>query len=229
MVDHALSIDLHKRWSDLFDCTLQGSGAITAFRRSGLMRIRGWTPELAEDTDVSLRMVKAGWRIRFAPEAVAITEVPSRTSALVRQRTRWERGGLRTYFKKHRRLMLPSVAGWSFATELWAELFFSVVASIAYPLYLAWLALTDPWALLIAWTITGAVYTLCSVLSLLVVARICVRIEDPLSLLGAALVTPFYKGCLRWVRVRALILEFLRVDYEDPFLPHTAWTHAPRY
>jgi len=55
------------------------------------------------------------------------------------------------------------------------------------------------------------------------------RIHKPLSLLAPALLTPLYKEGLRWVRVKAIVMELLRVRYEDPFLPDSAWRHAPRF
>ncbi len=227
--EYSVSIDLHKRWTDLFGCTLQGSGAITAFRRSGLLATRGWMQELAEDSDISLRMVKEGWKIAFEPAAVAITDVPESLSGLIRQRTRWDRGGLRNYFKKHRRLMRPSVSGWSFATEMWSEFFFSVVATLCWPVYFFWLLWQSPWVLATVLVIASVVNVALSLFALLVVARVCERILEPARLLGAALLTPFYKGFLRWVRLRAIVYEFLRYRYDDPYLPQSAWAHAPRY
>lgn len=228
-LEYAISIDLHKRWTDLWGCTLQGSGAITAFRRKPLMELGGWMQELAEDTDISLRMVKAGWKLVFAPLAVAITDVPEKLSVLTRQRARWDRGGLRNYFKKHWRLMLPRTAGWAFASEMWAEFFYSVIATLAYPLYFLWLCWTAPWVLGLVLLASTVVNVSLSLLSLLAVASVCERIHDPARLLGAALATPFYKGYLRWVRFRATVYDLLRYRYDDSYLPQSAWAHAPRW
>jgi hypothetical protein len=125
--------------------------------------------------------------------------------------------------------MRPSVSGWSFATELWSELFFSVIATLIYPFYCAWLLWQSPWLLLFVFFVMGFVNMSLSLLSLASVARVCKRIIDPGALIGAALASPFYKGFLRWVRFRALVMELLRVRYEDPYLPASAWVHAPRY
>ena len=48
-------------------------------------------------------------------------------------------------------------------------------------------------------------------------------------MLGAALVTPFYKGYLRWVRLRATLYELARFRYEDAYLPYSAYANAPRW
>ena len=213
-LEYAVAIDLKKRWSDLLGCTLQASGAIQAFRRCVLTDVRGWDQELAEDTDVSLRIVQAGWRLAFAPDAVALTEVPTSLKVLTRQRHRWDRGGVRASFKKHWRMMSPRVTGWSFASELWAEFGFAVLATVVYPIYLLWLATHGLWLLLFVWIVMTAVNAALSLFALGVVSVVCTRLQNPLSLLGAALVTPFYKGYLRWVRLKALVYELLRLRYE---------------
>ena len=227
--EYAISIDLHKRWTDMCGCTLQGSGAITAFRTRVLQGDFGWNQELAEDTDISLRLRKAGWEIVFAPGAVAITDVPDKLGVLTRQRNRWDRGGLRNYFKKHWRLMLPRVAGWSFASEMWAEFFYAVIATLAYPVYFFWMAWNAPMALLVVLTIASVINVSLSLIALWVVAQVCERIHEPGRLLGAALVTPFYKGYLRWVRLRATLYELARFRYEDAYLPYSAYANAPRW
>jgi hypothetical protein len=72
-------------------------------------------------------------------------------------------------------------------------------------------------------------YSLLSVLTLVPMFFITTRLERPWSLLPAALLNPFYKEVFRWVRIRALIMELLRLDYRDSFLPNSAWDHAPRF
>ena len=228
-IEYAISIDLHKRWTDLFGSTLQASGAIGAFRREAVCEIGGWDQELAEDTDVSLRMVKAGWKIAFSPEAVAMTEVPSDLGVLIRQRTRWDRGGLRTYFRKHLRLMRPSVSGWHFAKELWSEFLFFFLATCLFPFYLAWLCTQGLAVALFVLTVSWLVNTVLSVSSLFAIGLVSKRIQEPRALLTAALAYPFYKGFFRWVRVRAFLMEMLRIKHEDSFLPDSAWVYAPRY
>ena len=229
-LEYAISIDLHKRWTNLFGCTLQASGAFGAFRRQAVIDAGGWDPELAEDTDVSLRMTQLGWKLAFVPEAMCWTDVPDRWSVLSRQRFRWDRGGYRTYFRKHFRRFRPSVSGWSFATELWSEFFFNVLATAAYPIYLLCMAWWSPALLLVTLTLAALVNCICSVMSLFAVQHITRVIEKPWrNLWFAAIALPFYKGMLRWVRLRALILESLRLRYEDTFLPTSAWSHAPRH
>ena len=57
--------------------------------------------------ELSIRLRKAGWKISFAPDAIAYTQVPPTLTALVRQRFRWERDALRLRYRKHGDLMNP--------------------------------------------------------------------------------------------------------------------------
>ncbi len=227
-IEYALSIDLQRRWTDFLGCTFQVSGAIFAVRRAALEQIGGWDPELAEDTDLSLRMLQAGWKVAFAPEALVHTRVPATAARLARQRTRWDRGYLRALFRKHKRLLRPSAVSFALARELWGEWVFVVLATLIHPLYLLWLASQGLPLFVAVTSVTAAASALLALLVWIAVSFGTSPAARPGELLGAALLLPTYKALLRWVRLRALVLEFLRVDYEDPFLPDTAWFHAPR-
>jgi cellulose synthase/poly-beta-1,6-N-acetylglucosamine synthase-like glycosyltransferase len=228
-LEYAIAIDINKRWTDARDATLQASGAVGAFRRQAVKDIGGWEQQLGEDTDVSLRMIKAGWKLRFAPDAVARTECPSKLKQVMKQRFRWDRGGMRAFFKKHYRLLDPRVAGFWFAFELFTEFFFAVVATIVYPIYVVCMLWTNPAVAMFVLLVANVAYSLLSVLSVAAVAICTPRIEKPWALLGAAVVNPLYKEVLRWVRFRATVCELLRIRYEDTFLPMSAWVHAKRY
>ena len=228
-IEYATSIDLHKRWTKMTGSTLQASGAIGAFRRAALLEIGGWDPELAEDGDICLRLVKAGWRTTFAPEAVALTDVPDTWRVIIGQRTRWDRGGFRAYIAKHGRLLRPSSSTYGYAYGMWGELIFATVLPLIYPVYVLWLLCQGfavwSFVVLTSW----ALYTLLAPLPLIAIALVSERTRDVHRLVGPALLMPFYRALMRWVKIRALVLELLRVRYEDSFLPDTAWSHAPRY
>ncbi|HEX6810793.1 MAG TPA: glycosyltransferase [Planctomycetota bacterium] len=228
-LEYAVAIDINKRWTDTRRATLQASGAVGAFRRQALVDIGGWEQQLAEDTDVSLRMIKAGWRLRFARDAVARTDCPTTLRQVARQRFRWDRGGLRAFFKKHYRLLDPRIAGFWFSFELLTEFLFAVVATLVYPVYLGWLFWQNAAVAVFVLLVCLVGYMFLSLLAVAAVAFCVPHVEKPWSLAGAALWTPLYKEALRWVRLRATLCEILRIKYEDTFLPESAWVYAPRY
>ena len=76
-------------------------GAFCAFRRADLLRVGGWVAWNGEDTEITLRLQRLGFRMRFEVGALAYEDVPANYDTLERQRIRWFRGGL---FAHHRHL-----------------------------------------------------------------------------------------------------------------------------
>jgi hypothetical protein len=74
--------------------------------------------------------------------------------------------------------------------------------------------------------------TVCSIASAattLAAVAISERRRDEWRLVPWSILLPFYKEYLRWIRLKATIHEILRIHYEDPFLPDSAWRCAPRW
>jgi len=68
-------------------------GANCAYRRSALAEVGNFKPgALLEDSDLTLKLARAGWKIRFEPEAISYHRVPQTVSGYWRQHTRWARG-----------------------------------------------------------------------------------------------------------------------------------------
>ena len=76
-------------------------GPIGVFRRELLVAIGGYHNDtFAEDADITVRILTAGWHIVYEDRAIAYTEAPERYLDLVKQRYRWTRGILQT-LRKH--------------------------------------------------------------------------------------------------------------------------------
>jgi hypothetical protein len=89
-------------------------GAIGAFRRSALAEVGGISDEtLAEDTDVTMALCRAGWRVVYEERAKAWTEAPATLEQLYRQRYRWSYGTMQAMWK-HRRALTDSGASGRF-------------------------------------------------------------------------------------------------------------------
>jgi cellulose synthase/poly-beta-1,6-N-acetylglucosamine synthase-like glycosyltransferase len=75
-------------------------GAIGAFRRDALAEVGGMTDDtLAEDTDITMALCRAGWRIVYEESARAWTEAPATLSQLRKQRYRWSYGTMQAMWK----------------------------------------------------------------------------------------------------------------------------------
>jgi 1,2-diacylglycerol 3-beta-glucosyltransferase len=76
----------------LFELPAYG-GANCAVRVDLLRSLGGWNRHtVIEDTDLTLRVLLAGWRVRFDPSAVDAEEPASSARRVIRQRYRWARG-----------------------------------------------------------------------------------------------------------------------------------------
>jgi cellulose synthase/poly-beta-1,6-N-acetylglucosamine synthase-like glycosyltransferase len=69
-------------------------GAFSVFRRTDLIALNGWIPWNGEDTEISIRLQRQGYRICLALDAQGFEDVPPRYSSLRKQRIRWTRGGV---------------------------------------------------------------------------------------------------------------------------------------
>jgi cellulose synthase/poly-beta-1,6-N-acetylglucosamine synthase-like glycosyltransferase len=86
----------------LFELPAYG-GANCAVRISTLRELGGWNPHtVTEDTDLTLRVVLAGMRVRFDPSAIDFEEAVVSARRFWKQRYRWARGHqqcLRDYWR----------------------------------------------------------------------------------------------------------------------------------
>lgn len=80
-------------------------GAIGAFTRQAIEDAGGFTSDtLAEDADLTMRILRAGYIIDNENDAIAFTEVPESIRQFVKQRTRWSFGVMQSFWK-HRDLL----------------------------------------------------------------------------------------------------------------------------
>jgi cellulose synthase/poly-beta-1,6-N-acetylglucosamine synthase-like glycosyltransferase len=90
-------VDQQARYNlDLFP---QYGGTVGGFRKSVVVEMGGFNPlTLAEDTDLTVRLFIAGWRVLYAYRAECYEEVPETWSVRFRQLRRWARGHNRAFF-----------------------------------------------------------------------------------------------------------------------------------
>ena len=92
-------------------------GAIGAFRREAILHAGGFTTDtLAEDCDLTMRIIEKGYVIENENDAVALTEAPERLNQFVKQRVRWSFGVMQTFWKHRKALFNSKYKGFG----LWA-------------------------------------------------------------------------------------------------------------
>ncbi|WP_028323793.1 polysaccharide deacetylase family protein [Desulfatirhabdium butyrativorans] len=99
-IEYACGFNLDRQAFDEINGITVVPGAINAVRKAALLRSGGISADtLAEDTDFTLAMHRLGYRIVYAPRAIAYTEAPETLAALGKQRFRWAFGTLQCLWK----------------------------------------------------------------------------------------------------------------------------------
>ncbi|WP_217560162.1 bifunctional polysaccharide deacetylase/glycosyltransferase family 2 protein [Streptomyces sp. GbtcB6] len=111
-IEYVIGFNLDRRLFDLAECMPTVPGAVGAFRRRALLALGGVSDvTLAEDTDLTMALCRAGWRVVYEEGAVAWTEAPASLGALWRQRYRWCYGTLQAMWKHRGALVQGGAAG----------------------------------------------------------------------------------------------------------------------
>jgi cellulose synthase/poly-beta-1,6-N-acetylglucosamine synthase-like glycosyltransferase/peptidoglycan/xylan/chitin deacetylase (PgdA/CDA1 family) len=147
-LEYITSQNLDRRAFSLLDCITVVPGAVGAWRRELVERLGGFTDDtLAEDQDLTLNVRRAGYRVAYADDAIALTEAPDTLRGLANQRFRWSFGTLQCMWK-HRRVFMRrryGTLGWVAMPNVWLfQLLFPAVSPIAdlmfvYSLFSVWL------------------------------------------------------------------------------------------
>lgn len=121
---------LVRRALEVLGCMPVISGNCGTFRRSVLNELNGplKTDTLGEDLELTWRLHRAGWKIKFAPYALVYAESPSSFKALFRQRVRWARGLLQTM--KYHLKGLIDLKRPAFAALMWLTLFSMIIIPV---------------------------------------------------------------------------------------------------
>ena len=99
-IDYVTGFNLDRRLYDVFRCMPTVPGAVGAFRRQAIDAAGGFSSAtLAEDTDLTMAIGRAGWRVVYVEDARAWTEAPATLSGLWRQRYRWSYGTMQAVWK----------------------------------------------------------------------------------------------------------------------------------
>lgn len=99
-LEYIVGINLHRRTEASFQNVTVVPGPIGAFRASVLKEIGLFEGDtFAEDADITIRILKAGYKTVFEARAFGYTEAPKSMNSLAKQRYRWYRGSLQAISK----------------------------------------------------------------------------------------------------------------------------------
>ncbi|MFI7500620.1 bifunctional polysaccharide deacetylase/glycosyltransferase family 2 protein [Streptomyces sp. NPDC049687] len=104
-IEYVMGFNLDRRMYDLLRCMPTIPGAIGAFRRDAVLEVGGMSEDtLAEDTDITIAMHRAGRRVVYQEHAKAWTEAPGSLKQLWSQRYRWSYGTMQALWKHRKSL-----------------------------------------------------------------------------------------------------------------------------
>ncbi|GAA2326327.1 bifunctional polysaccharide deacetylase/glycosyltransferase family 2 protein [Dactylosporangium salmoneum] len=99
-IEYVIGFNLDRRLYDTFGCIPTIPGALGAFRRQALSDAGGLTVDtIAEDTDLTMAIHRAGWQVVYEENARAYTEAPATLRQLWMQRYRWSYGTMQAIWK----------------------------------------------------------------------------------------------------------------------------------
>jgi cellulose synthase/poly-beta-1,6-N-acetylglucosamine synthase-like glycosyltransferase len=125
------------RWVLMRFTTLPGTNYV--IRRSLVEKLGGWDEDaLTEDAELTLRVYQAGYKVKFAPDAVTWEQEPESMRVWFHQRHRWVRG-YNHLLKKYARSLLrmrPRRIGLELLYSLWLYYVFFIAIIISDVLFL---------------------------------------------------------------------------------------------
>lgn len=99
-IEYITSQNFDRRAFDLLNCITVVPGAIGAFRKEAIRWAGGFTTDtLAEDCDLTIRILKKGYTVRNCTTAISYTEVPESLKQFLKQRFRWSYGIMQSFWK----------------------------------------------------------------------------------------------------------------------------------
>lgn len=102
-------------------------GPIGVFRKKAIEDAGFYSSDtFAEDADLTLKLIAAGWKIYYEPNSISYTEAPANLQQLLKQRYRWTRGILQS-LRKHKRLLINPTINFGHSFILWSMFYEALV------------------------------------------------------------------------------------------------------
>jgi len=131
-LEYITSQNFERRALDVLGAVSVVPGAIGAWRVSAVREAGGYHIDtVAEDADLTMALLRLGYRVEYEDMALAYTEAPVNANGLMRQRFRWSFGILQAVYK-HRGVMARKGAlGWVALPNIWI---FQILLPLVSPL-----------------------------------------------------------------------------------------------
>lgn len=110
-VEYTVGINLIRKAESVLKCVMIVPGPIAAIRKEAVNEVGLFLDDtFAEDFEVTMRLLRAGYQVEYEENAIAYTDAPKNIEDLMKQRRRWYRGMIQV-LGKHRGMYLRSRYG----------------------------------------------------------------------------------------------------------------------
>ncbi|TDW47274.1 poly-beta-1,6 N-acetyl-D-glucosamine synthase [Flavobacterium sp. 270] len=111
-IEYTTAQNFDRRAFDLINGITVVPGAIGAFKKEAIEKAGGFTTDtLAEDCDLTIRILRNDYHIINCIEAVAVTEAPESLNEFMKQRFRWSYGIMQAFWKNRDACFNPRYKG----------------------------------------------------------------------------------------------------------------------
>jgi cellulose synthase/poly-beta-1,6-N-acetylglucosamine synthase-like glycosyltransferase/spore germination protein YaaH/peptidoglycan/xylan/chitin deacetylase (PgdA/CDA1 family) len=112
-LEYITSQNFERRALDVLGAVSVVPGAIGAWRVSSVREAGGYHIDtVAEDADLTMALLRRGYRVEYEDMALAYTEAPTNANGLMRQRFRWSFGILQAVYKHRGVFARKGALGW---------------------------------------------------------------------------------------------------------------------
>src|SRR5256714_3419666 len=112
-LEYITSQNFERRALDALGAVTVVPGALGAWRTAAVRQPGGFhIGTVAEDADLTMSLLQAGYRVEYEDRALAFTEAPTTANGLMRQRFRWSFGILQAVWKHRSVFARKGVLGW---------------------------------------------------------------------------------------------------------------------
>jgi cellulose synthase/poly-beta-1,6-N-acetylglucosamine synthase-like glycosyltransferase len=225
-IEYMMTYTLTQLWRGYFGIIAIVCGMGGMYRMSAVRALGGFDTGLGDDTDLTIRLRKARWKIVMSLRSEISTDVPETLRALVKQRVRWTRNMVKVRLRKHRD-MATLRYGWVNCFVFWENLLNRTVRPfviIILALYAhLWLGRAEP-------VLIGGLYlyTMLALFMKVTVARDMTG-EPPLRQYWLVPFYVFYRIPLLLVQVTQISRELLRIKLWHPYVPRRIWDQIPHH
>src|SRR5438477_586232 len=112
-LEYITSQNFERRALDLLGAVTVVPGALGAWRTELVRQAGGYhVNTVAEDADLTMSLLQAGYRVEYEDRALAFTEAPTTANGIMRQRFRWSFGILQAVWKHRSAFRRGGLLGW---------------------------------------------------------------------------------------------------------------------